>query len=298
MSTQPNYTLLKVVVFADICGSTALYHKLGDREASRIVGECMNELCRIVRVREGTVVKTIGDEVMATFDQASDAIFASMEMQVARPLDQPEVKVGINRGAVVLQDGDVFGDTVNIAARVVGRAREREILMTEAVRAALPGDVAAGTVFIDRAAVKGVDAEISMYRYPTDVTETGVAEPEPLAEGPATAWPRALPTLTLTYAGEVFRFSTTDGAITVGRKSDCAVTVPGEWVSRRHMVITFERDRYMIEDISTHGTFLKLAGEMTTELKRVKIALLGRGEIGLGSRPSAGNSLTLSYEVN
>jgi class 3 adenylate cyclase len=135
-------------LFTDLKDSTPLYESVGDVNAYFLVRQHFDILNKIIRERSGTIVKTIGDAVMAGFERPQDAVLASMEMieelsrfnqTSSRPLG---LKVGVHRGraiAVRLNDRiDYFGQDVNIAARVQGLARVNEVCVTEAVMEA-PG---------------------------------------------------------------------------------------------------------------------------------------------------------------
>src|SRR5215510_12465213 len=69
------------VLFADVCGSSALYETLGDAEARRAVERCLNRSERAAVAHRGTLIKTIGDEALIVFDAAEQAFFAACEMQ-------------------------------------------------------------------------------------------------------------------------------------------------------------------------------------------------------------------------
>jgi class 3 adenylate cyclase len=132
------------LLFTDIRGSTALYQRIGDLNAFQLVQQHF-DLLRETTVRHGgTIVKTIGDAVMAAYPDAALAVGAALDMRGAIERfneDQPErpvsLKIGIHHGAaiaVTLNDElDYFGQTVNIASRVQEMADAAEIWITEAV---------------------------------------------------------------------------------------------------------------------------------------------------------------------
>src|SRR4029079_7551432 len=117
---------------SDLKDSTPLYESVGDVNAYFLVRQHFDILNKIIRERSGTIVKTIGDAVMAGFEHPRDAVLASIEMieelsRFNRTASQPlGLKVGVHRGraiAVRLNDRiDYFGQDVNIAARVQGLA--------------------------------------------------------------------------------------------------------------------------------------------------------------------------------
>ena len=163
-------------LFTDLKESTSLYDTVGDVNAYFMVRQHFEILNKIIRQRSGTIVKTIGDAVMAAFEQPQDAVAAGIEMiqELARfnqTASQPlGLKVGIHRGraiAVTLNDRiDYFGQDVNIAARVQGLADVNEVCISDAVMAA-PG-VAELTnvhrVSNEYVSVKGVGQKVEINR--------------------------------------------------------------------------------------------------------------------------------------
>jgi len=130
-------------LFTDLKDSTPLYGSVGDVNAYFLVRQHFDILNKIIRERGGTIVKTIGDAVMAGFERPQDAVGAAIEMieelsqfnqTASRPLG---LKVGVHRGraiAVRLNDRiDYFGQDVNIAARVQGLADVNEVCISETV---------------------------------------------------------------------------------------------------------------------------------------------------------------------
>lgn len=128
------------VLFTDLKGSTAIYERVGDIRAYELVRRHFAALRSIAAAEGGSIVKTIGDAVMASFAGPEDAIRAAIRMQeaIAR-LGEGELslKIGLHTGpciAVELNDRlDYFGRTVNLAARVEGLAGAGEIVTTDPV---------------------------------------------------------------------------------------------------------------------------------------------------------------------
>src|SRR5207253_10211820 len=122
------------VLFADVSGSTKLYETVGDAAAHSAIDLCVKLFCALTEQHGGRVVKTIGDEVMAVFPEARGAGKAAVDIQLSihdmAPVDKVRlgVRIGLHHGAVVERDGDVFGDTVNLAARLTEMASKGQII--------------------------------------------------------------------------------------------------------------------------------------------------------------------------
>src|SRR3982074_1131448 len=136
------------IVFADVVGSTKLYELLGDARARDMVGICIDVMRAATDQNHGTVIKTMGDEVMATFPTADDALNAAAQMQKQITL-HPQLKVdeqtvairiGCNFGPVVLENRDIFGSAVHTANRMTSQAKAGQIITTATMVERLSSD--------------------------------------------------------------------------------------------------------------------------------------------------------------
>ena len=129
------------LLFTDLTDSTALYHSIGDAKAFKVVHEHFDVLTQIIAKHRGTIVKTIGDAVMAAFVEERDALNAAFAMHRAFPAFRASnsdaartfLKIGVFAGPcyVVTANGilDYFGQTVNIAARLQGASGAGEVVI-------------------------------------------------------------------------------------------------------------------------------------------------------------------------
>lgn len=125
----------RAVIFADLAGFTALTEAHGDEEAVALVQE-FAQLIPAKLPANASLVKIVGDAAMIVADDCADALRLAVELEAASEdlPGRPALRVGIHAGELVERDGDYWGHTVNVAARVAGEARPSEILITEAVR--------------------------------------------------------------------------------------------------------------------------------------------------------------------
>ncbi len=132
------------LMFTDLRDSTALYSRIGDASAYHMVRDHFSYLAGLVRLNHGAIVKTIGDAIMAAFAKPKDALAAALAVQEqVQAFNQSMegeavvIKVGLHEGpciAVNLNDRmDYFGSTVNLAARLQGRSRGGDIVLSEAM---------------------------------------------------------------------------------------------------------------------------------------------------------------------
>ncbi len=126
------------VLFADVVGSTRLYELLGDQHARELIQLCVEIMRDATGRNRGTVIKTIGDEILAIFRTVDDAVNAGGEMQQdigARPelLVQGQhvaIRIGCHFGPVVLENKDIFGASVHTANRMTSQAKAGQIILS------------------------------------------------------------------------------------------------------------------------------------------------------------------------
>jgi class 3 adenylate cyclase len=165
------------MLFTDLKGSTEMYERIGDFRAYGLVRQHFHLLRKIIAANGGSMVKTIGDAVMASFSEAAPALEAAAAMNreihaVRESGTELQLKIGLHTGPCIAVESndrlDYFGQTVNIAARVQGIADANEIVITHPVfsapRASEVMASAALEAVADRALLKGVDGEVSVYR--------------------------------------------------------------------------------------------------------------------------------------
>lgn len=171
------------ILFTDLCGSTAMYERVGDAAAYGLVRDHFALLFGPIEKHQGRVVKTVGDCVMASFDTPVDAARAGRACVLAlRTLRDPrgeipglKLKVGVHSGSCLAVEAngqvDYFGRTVNIAARVESIAQPDELVLSWTtvddpdVQAFLEEARAAGDEIVpDQRKVKGIEGEVEIVR--------------------------------------------------------------------------------------------------------------------------------------
>ena len=167
------------LLFSDLSGSTALYSRVGDARAFRLVQDHFDLLQSPISAEGGVIVKTIGDAVMAAFPDEPAALRAALAAQAAWPqfaAAHPDgegvlLKLGVHAGPayVVTANGalDYFGQTVNLAARLQGAAGEGEIVVVDALARRAEAEGLLGNARVTerfRATLKGLDRPVEAAR--------------------------------------------------------------------------------------------------------------------------------------
>ncbi|MGH2635461.1 MAG: adenylate/guanylate cyclase domain-containing protein [Actinomycetota bacterium] len=150
------------VCFLDITGYTRLTEERGDEAAAELATRLATLVRGSSREHGGQPVKWLGDGVMFYFPNPGDGVLAALEMVAGTAADAlPPARVGIHAGPVVFQEGDYFGRTVNIAARIAAYARPGEVLVSQEVVDAAGLDGVALTA-IGPVELKGVSQPLSL----------------------------------------------------------------------------------------------------------------------------------------
>ena len=127
------------IVFADLSGFTQLTEEQGDELAARHAATLSRLAVTSAAIHDGRLVKQLGDGVMLAFERVAPAIHASLDLRrSASDAGLPPLHVGISAGPVIERDGDYFGRTVNLAARISGAAGPGEILANQTAAEAAP----------------------------------------------------------------------------------------------------------------------------------------------------------------
>jgi len=291
-------TSAAAVLFADIAGSTKLYDVLGDTRAKQLIDETLAELRGSCKHFDGRVVKTIGDEIMCVFEDAERGLLAACDMQT-RVNSLPIVdgvkrliRVGFHYGAVILEKGDVFGDTVNVAARMSGVAKGLQIITSRVTADLLPAHMRTSVRPIATVAVKGKDdmavCEV-IWQSDDDLTMT--------VDSIYSTQPAKNSELALTHNGREVTLSSAAPAATFGRGVDNTFVIGDLKASRNHARIEKRRDKFYLIDQSTNGTFVTVNGEAEMELHREEVMLRGQGVILFGHSAAEAREETVEFTV-
>lgn len=277
------------ILFSDIVGSTSLYQEIGDSEAHRLVVECLETMRGAVESVGGTLLRTVGDAVLAKFDSCDDAFAAARNMHQLQEYKQLSVRIGFHWGAAIPNQGDVYGNAVNVAARVAGLANGNEIVVTKEVVERLSTEFQSNTSFLTEINVKGISAPLSLFRlrWKEDVTEfaTRLFSREEIENRAPVSVQMQLSsgdtTVTLKKHGD---------KCSIGRGEENNMRTTHATASRLHATITCKQGKFYLEDASTNGTYvIKAPGDTPVFVHRETITVDGVGVITSGFLPQDNN---------
>ena len=281
------------ILFADVAGSTRLYEQLGDQLARQSISECIQLMSGVVQAHQGRVIKTIGDEIMCCFPAASVALDAALQIQSSvsqRRFSDVEllIRIGAHHGPVLQENGDIFGDAVNLAARMAGLAKGGQIIVTGECLSGIKPSVRDMARHVDQAPVKGKAEPVDVYELLSE--QDGATHIMQAVDPMAVTGEHAAASLKLECAGKHLSLEV-EGAAVIGRSPACDLVVPADTSSRQHARLEYRRGKFLLVDQSTNGTFVRFQDGQTLFLKREESPLWGEGQISLGDGGFEGQSL-------
>jgi len=296
----------RTVLFADLRGSTALFESLGNAQATEVVTTSVTALSSAIIQCEGRVVKTLGDGLMAVFEEPVPAVKASRQMHeaiesiVARGrrkgasvgLRVLRLQVAIAHGEVVEMGSDCFGDAVNVAARLIDHAGDNETLATAEVLSRLPQDLQQPFRSIDRIVLRGRAEPVSVHasggRRASDdeVTAFGAVDTLTGPDG-----------VKLTWKDRSVVMHSPQMPLVLGRSPQTTFCVDDPRVSRSHARIDWHGGSFQLTDLSYNGTYVQFGDGEMLPLRRGSCTLHGTGLIGLGGTPADPTTANVRFEI-
>ena len=287
------------LLLADITGSTRLYEEVGDAAAMRQVTESLDISRKMARRLGGRFTHSKGDDLLCTFPSAIAALRAArgmLERHRAGPLN---LHAGLHFGRMIQTRSDVFGDSVNVTARLAELAKPGEILMSEGFVAQLPPEEAADLQVLDQVTFKGKTSAMVVYLLPDENAEVRTQVAFGHGTGHTrTRHQRLVPSITLGLRYGDLTHSCGEGTVlSIGRSLDCDVVIPRPWVSRHHATVSVHRGQVRLSDNSFAGTYILMRDGYEMFIRREGATLSGTGVFSPAVQPLAPEAETVGYEV-
>ena len=297
----------RTVLFADLRGSTSLFETLGNAEATSVVTHCISAFGQCVESGQGTVVKTLGDGLMAVFENSPGAMVAVLRMHetleglVSRGQERGassglralRLQVALARGEVVEMGGDCFGDAVNVAARLIDHAGDNETLVTNIVFEGLSAEVRERFRHLDHLVLRGRAEPVSVHamggRRSVDSTVATLFGDVPQADEPDG--------LRLVWLDVTRLVTSQQMPVVLGRSPQSTFCVDDSRVSRAHARVDWHGGSFQLSDLSYNGTYVRFADGEIVSLRRGTCTLHGNGAIGLGGSPAEPTAAVVRFEV-
>jgi hypothetical protein len=290
-----------VVMFADVSGSSALFERLGDKEAMHAVERCLKRMKRSIDGYKGKTVQVVGDELLGAFDAAEDACQAAIDMQ-QRIADLPPVsglkltiRIGLHYGEVSDEGTKLTGSAVATTARIAGIAKREQIVCSSVLVRQLsePSFISAhpapelGTVTESSETLPLFVINWPEYQGATVTSVHSIFGPSSTAN---------VGRLCVRHRGKAFLLDDKTSVLTIGRDLGCKLIIDDRKASRQHARVERREDGFYLVDTSTNGCFVAIAGQQEVMIRRHEIHLENCGQIGFGNSTNDSQADTAEFE--
>ncbi len=288
------------ILFADIADSTALFEKHGNESTRASIASVLDVLHVQAKKYQGKLVKTIGDEIMCVFPRANDGMLAAVDMQNAvsgnfilgnHPIG---VRIGFHFGKVIEEKGDVFGDAVNVAARMTGYAKKGQIITNSATFDDCQLPAVLDQRSLGKTKVKGklLPVEIIEVLWQQDVSQiTRVTSALDIK------MPASISEMILTVGEQNQTMTDQSPTKTIGRGMDNDLQVDMLMASRMHGEVEYSGGNFKYTDISTNGSWIKQGEGDPIRIHRDAMVLQGDGVIAFGEADFSQPQQLLHYQI-
>ncbi len=287
------------ILMADVSGSTPLYRRYGDTEASRLVFECVEEMQRIATRLGGDFVRSKGDDVLCLFESPDQAVIAAKEILDHGAHGAVSVHAGLHWGTVLWRGNELFGDAVNVAARLSSQAKENEVLISKSLVKRVSPEGSSDLRSMGEITLRGTDVPTEIFALmAADGDDHGVTKMtvQPTIFNVQQKEKAAKTAVHLTHGGWVGTIPE-GGAVKVGRSPQCDLVMPQAWVSREHGVISVRGGIVEFKDSSSAGSTLTIGNSPEIYIRRQTVALNGNGVIELGSTATGDTLPRITFAV-
>ncbi|MFO1262499.1 MAG: adenylate/guanylate cyclase domain-containing protein [Rhodoferax sp.] len=301
--------VVKTVVFTDLHGSTAVFESLGNARATEIVTQITNWVGEQFVLSGGSIVKTLGDGVLALFPDPATALHAVIKLQrdyAVRSHQFPEalrmpIRVGVASGEVEMVDGDCYGDAVNVASRLIDLCGPHQI-WASAIQ--IDPDAARSMTLkeLGPISIRGRAEPCNVYQIEwqeevsTDILTMQAKFDEVQNSNEVDALGREVE---LTWLDTSKRFRSYDLPIEIGRVGSADFVVNDPRVSRIHARLEWRNGSVVFVDASSYGSWIRFAGAADSDvlLRREECVLYGKGELALGASFADPSVPTVSFTI-
>lgn len=287
------------VLFADIADKTSLYARLGDWLARQAVDNTQKLMSLAVAASDGRVADTEGDEMVAIFGSADQAVQAAMTIQKENAECNQErrypvtIRAAMHTGQALIEGGGIYGDVINTVARLNAITSPGQTLASAATINALKDDWTNYLRVQGPQTLRGKRDSVHLTEViwcADDVRAQTTVQPQNTISGVALS-------LRLGSMKHV-RVDDVQPRCTVGRAAENTLTVPDQRASRVHAEIEYRAGQFVLNDRSTNGTHLAPDGGDLQLLRREQAVLTGKGLISLGREPGDRTAETvIEYEI-
>lgn len=282
------------VLFLDVIDSTRLYERSGDRQAFSIVTACLGRASAVILEHGGRIIKYTGDGLMATFsgpDTAAQAVIdihSALRESAATTEDPMSIRVGFHCGSLLKSGSDVFGETVNVAARIAALASAGRALTTATTAAQMDSDWRERLTPVPARVMRGFSHAIDLFELRCDSGGEATC-----VFGASTV--RGEDAELRLYIDRKWTVLNSRTPLAVlGRAPSANICIDDSRASRHHAEIELRGDKFVLVDHSSNGTYVTIGNTPEFIVSREDIVLHGGGWISLG-RSRDGNPRAIEF---
>lgn len=299
MSEESPTEIEAAILLVDISGSTEIFEGEGDAAAVEQIVGYLEELRQIARREGGTIIHSKGDDVLCAFPDPTAALSAARKMLACRPTGLLEIHAGLHFGHAVQAYGELYGDSVNLTARLMQMANPGEVLLSGSFMEQVSEADSRSIRVLDNVTFKGKSAPTEIYSLLANDTSPRTE----VAQGHGTGHTRTRHQKTfqdlavaLHYGGSDYSCAVS-ASLSIGRSSDCDIVIQRPWVSRRHATVTLRRGKVELCDQSSSGTFVALSDGYEFFMRRESVLLTGTGQISPSRRATEPEAQVIHFEI-
>lgn len=287
------------VLLVDVSDSTQMYETLGDEKAFREVRSCLDLFEKAIAANGGRVAKAVGDGLICLFDEPGMAVAAGFDMQNSlrdrtvtgrRPTS---IRIGLHCGPVLLGDDDVYGDTVRIATRMAQFAASGQIIVTGEIVMELAPELQNLTRHLDEFRIPGRAEDLTVHEVLWQ-EQDGHEYTQLPGRFEAMLAQAGITRLRIMHNG---RDIVVASSLTIGRHASNEVVLGDRMASRYHARIERRKDKYVLVDLSSNGTFVAVDGGDEVKLRREELIMYGSGRIAFGHSAGEEGAETVGFTV-
>jgi class 3 adenylate cyclase/pSer/pThr/pTyr-binding forkhead associated (FHA) protein len=262
------------VLFSDIRGSTAYFEKYGDVAGVMMVHQCTEVIRRQIEKHSGNFVKTIGDAVMATFEDPKNAVLAAIGMHQdlkqrnasRQEHERINIRIGLNFGPGIVKPSDVFGDVVNVASRVESVAQPDQVVISQSVNQRVAPLGIFRISYLGKFSLKGKEGPTDLFEVEWDETRAAhqVVSHTVMSAGPGLKLPKfRLEQVVPGATGQVWELK--GKQMTIGRGAADIKFPDDPRMAPLHARLTADVGQLYVEDPGDNGVFVRLVATYTLQ---------------------------------
>ena len=288
--------LKAAVLLADVVGSTSLYESIGDAAALSQITDCLDTIRAIIRANGGEFIHSKGDDILCIFVDPGAALAVASQI-LSSPRGAISIRTGLHFGQIIRARHDIFGDVVNLTARLAAIANPGEVLASQSLVDVLSPRDKQRLALLDKMTFKGKSEPCNIFilldedrTFNTEISFRNAGKSQ------AQDAPTRTVSVTLRYNDQTKSCGNNEN-LTIGRSDDCDLVVQRQWVSRHHATITIANGRVRLAERSSSGTFISTHSGHEVLVRREDVLLLGSGVISPGVQRTNSDAQLIHYEV-